>query len=72
LRAERRVEATETLESAGVSDSRYGQACVGEKTLCKKEPVRLRKLERRRADLAFQSASQMSLADAEVTGELRD
>jgi hypothetical protein len=72
LGAERGVEATETLESAGIRDSRYGQSRIREKTLCEKQPVRLRELERRRADLALKSASQMSLADAEVAGELRD
>jgi len=34
--------------------------------------VRLRELERRCADLALESAAQMSLADTEIAGKLRD
>jgi len=72
LRSERGVEAAETLESAGVRDSGYGQTCIGEEALCEKQPVRLRELEWRRANLSLQSAPKMSLADAEVAGQLGD
>src|SRR5258706_5463546 len=69
--AKHRVEAAQALKAAGEGDMRYRQRRVGEQALCEQQPMRLCKLDGRYADLALESTTQVSLADVELSRQVR-
>ena len=64
------VEAAQALESAGEGDAGYRQGRVHEEPLGEQQAVRLRELHRGHAELPLQGPSEMTLADAQLAGEL--
>ena len=69
-RLEQRVEAPQALEAARQRDVGDRQRGVGQQALGEQQPLRLRVLDRRDAELGEEDAPQMTARDADARGEM--